>query len=126
MFAWWQGKAVSIEGHPDPAYNDVYTHESTHEGWPVLKTARGIYLRWHKLTRMWMLSASASRASGRCKARIVAELGPLPAGAHTWQVAVNDDWTAVPLTLKLLVRPCFICTLARQAPTCPSRWPTSL
>ena len=38
-----QAKAVSIEGHPEPAYNSVYTHDSTHEGWPVLKNAHGRY-----------------------------------------------------------------------------------
>ena len=37
-----QAKAVSIEGHPKPSYNGLYTHDSTHEGWPVLKNERGV------------------------------------------------------------------------------------
>ena len=35
----WQAKAVSIEGHPDPVCNGLYTHDSTHEGWPIFKNA---------------------------------------------------------------------------------------
>ena len=38
-----QAKAVSIEGHPEPDFNGVYAHDSTHEGWPVLKNANGKY-----------------------------------------------------------------------------------
>ena len=36
-----ESKTVSIEGHPHAVYNGVYTHDSTHEGWPVLKSANG-------------------------------------------------------------------------------------
>ena len=27
-----QAKAFSIEGHPEAAFNGLYTHDSTHEG----------------------------------------------------------------------------------------------
>ena len=51
-----QAKAVSIEGHPQPRFNGVYRHESTHEGWPVLKNANGMYCYRYTPKDQWRLS----------------------------------------------------------------------
>ena len=33
-----------LTGHPDPDCNGAYTHDSDHEGSPVLKNEHGMYL----------------------------------------------------------------------------------
>eukprot|EP01045_Picozoa_sp_COSAG04_P051996 COSAG04_NODE_21920_length_364_cov_1.362264_1_plen_101_part_01 len=81
-----QAKAVSIEGHPHPPYNGVYTHDSTHEGWPVLKNARGMYCYRHTPKDQWLLNSKFTPDKGNNHSNIEAKEGPLPVGAHTWQV----------------------------------------
>eukprot|EP01045_Picozoa_sp_COSAG04_P052404 COSAG04_NODE_22316_length_357_cov_0.600775_1_plen_88_part_10 len=52
-----QVTGVSIEGHPTPAYNDVYRRrDSTHEGWPVLKSDKGRYCYRYTPVDQWRLS----------------------------------------------------------------------
>ena len=101
-----QAKAVSIEGYPDPAYNGLYTHDSTHEGWPVLKNASSRFCYRYTPQDKWMLTDdTADFAKGVSTAAIVAKEGPLPVGAHTWQVWDGSNWADGMLTLRLLVRP---------------------
>ena len=68
-----QAKAVSIEGHPDPDFNGLYKHDSMHEGWPVLKNARGMYCYRYKATDSWRLSDQARHDEAICNAEIVAK-----------------------------------------------------
>ena len=82
----WQAKAVSIEGHPKPEFNGLYTHDSTHEGWPVLKSANGRYCYRHTPLDSWFLRDRFTPDSDLCHAHIGAKEGPPPVGAHTWQV----------------------------------------
>ena len=106
-----QAKAVSIEGHPNAAYNGLYTHDSTHEGWPVLKNAKGRYCYRHAPRDEWLLT-SGSRlrilrqkfdpGSVTCAACIVAKEGPLPVGARAWKVAVDGKLVDGTLTVGLL------------------------
>ena len=81
-----QAKAVSIEGHPDTTYDGVYTHDSTHEGWPVLKNAKGKYCYRYTPRDNWYLSRAFTPDKSGNFGHIVAKEGPLPVGAHTWQV----------------------------------------
>ena len=82
----------------------MYTHDSTHEGWPVLKNAKGRYCYRHAPTDKWYLNTEFSPDEDLCTANIVAKEGPLPVGAHTWRVYSGGlkDFT---LTVGLLVRP---------------------
>ena len=97
-----QAKAVSIEGHPDPQCNSLYTHDSTHEGWPVLKNASGKYCHRYTPKDMWFLNSKFTPDEGKASAHIVAKEGPLPVGAHSWQVWVDKKWAERTLTVKLL------------------------
>ena len=95
---------VLIVGHPIATYNGVYTHDSTHEGWPVLKNASGYYCYRHTPQDQWRLSDKARHDEDSCAAHIVAKEGPLPVGAHTWQVTDGGEWLDRTLTVRLLVR----------------------
>ena len=100
-----QAKAVSIEGHPHPPYNGLYAHDSTHEGWPVLKNANGMYCYRHTPRDEWCLWNEFTPDSDLASGYIVAKEGPLPVGAHTWQVApddINGDWEDHTLTVAAL------------------------
>ena len=46
---------ISVAGHPQPAFNGLYTHDSTHEGWPVLKNASGMYCYRYTPADRWLL-----------------------------------------------------------------------
>ena len=100
-----QAKAVSIEGHPTPACNGLYTHDSTHEGWPVLKNANGRYCYRLIASNKWNLGSKFEPDKDRCTASIVAKEGPLPVGAHTWQLGPTDiriaGWEGRTLTVTL-------------------------
>ena len=102
-----QAKAVSIEGHPIAAINGLYTHDSTHEGWPVLKNGRDRYCYRYTPTDQWLISNEFSPDDDRCSANIVAEAGPLPVGAHTWQLGPSTlgtaGWEGRTLTVGLLI-----------------------
>ena len=94
-----EGKTGSIEGHPTAAYNGLYTHDSTHEGWPVLKNAKGVYCYRYTPTdplcnSRWYLSTKFTPGESNCFASIVAPEGPLPVGAHTWQLGPTTLGTA--------------------------------
>ena len=86
-----QAKAVSIEGHPTATYNGVYTHDSTHEGWPVLKNDKGNYCYRYTPRDQWRLSDRHRPDEDLSDAYIVAKEGPLPVGARTWQVIEPRD-----------------------------------
>ena len=73
-------KAVSIEGHPRATYNGVYTHDSTHEGWPVLKSDSGRYCYRHTPRDAWYRRGKVTPDEDLCAASIVAKGGPLPVG----------------------------------------------
>ena len=76
-----------IEGHPTADFNGVYTHDSTHKGWPVLKNASGMYCYRYTPADQWMLDSDFSPdESSFAGGTIVAKDGPLPVGAHTWRV----------------------------------------
>ena len=100
-----QAKAVSIEGHPDPDFNGLYTHDSTHKGWPVLKNARGMYCYRHTPLDKWLLRNMFRPDSGVHNGDIVAKEGPLPVGARTWRVWDGGKFVDGTLTVGLLVRP---------------------
>ena len=100
----WQAKGVSIEGHPLATCNGLYTHDSTHEGWPVLKNASGRYCYRYTPKDKWYLRDQFKPDEGACHAAIVAKEGPLPVGAHTWKVADGGPKERT-LTVGLLVRP---------------------
>ena len=102
-----QAKAVSIEGHPTASYNGLYTHDSTHEGWPVLKNAMGGYCYRYTKSNSWFIRGEFTPDGGNCNAWIGAKEGLLPVGKHNW-------WRPDPncprgltgsLTTTLLVRP---------------------
>ena len=97
-----QAKAVSIEGHPDPLYDGLYTHDSTHEGWPVLKNARGKYCYRHTPSDKWSLASEFDPDKAMCNATVKAEAGPLPVGAHTWKVGVGGKSVERTLTVALV------------------------
>ena len=100
-----ESKTVSIEGHPTVSYNGLYTHNSTHEGWPVLKNAKGIYCYRFRQANKWMLTDTADFVTGMATANITAREGPLPVGANTWKVSspedVDSDWEEHTLTVTL-------------------------
>ena len=80
----------------------MYRHNSTHEGWPVLKNERGIYCHRYRLASRWLLSASKPGSNQR-SASIAAPEGPLPLGAHTWQCSADRrEWEDHTLTVTLL------------------------
>ena len=121
-----QAKAVSVEGHPLAAYNGVYTHDSTHEGWPVLKNAKGRYLYRYRTEGSWRLGKELTPDRGGCSAKILATEGPLPIGAHTWRCWVRGtEFVDGTLTVGLLVRPPLpspaACAALPSAHRCPGR-----
>ena len=99
-----QAKAVSLEGHPTAAYNGLYTHDSTYEGWPVLRNASGSYCYHYAPLDKWFLNNTFTPAEPNCMASIVAKEGPLPVGDHAWDVYCGG-WAEGTLTVVLLVRP---------------------
>ena len=95
-----------IEGCPDPLLNGVYTHDSTHEGWPVLKSANGRYCYRYMWTdppynSRWYLSTKFTPGESNCFASISAPQGLLAVGAHTWWVWVDKEWQKRTLTVTL-------------------------
>ena len=97
-----QAKAVSIEGHPVPAFNGLYTHNSTHAGWPVLKNASGRYCYRHAPKNQWLLAAPGyDPVKGTGLAYIVAKEGPLPVSAHTWRCWIDKKWVEHTITVTL-------------------------
>eukprot|EP01045_Picozoa_sp_COSAG04_P025545 COSAG04_NODE_3371_length_2880_cov_7.944984_3_plen_110_part_00 len=97
-----ESKTVSIEGHPIVSYNGLYTHNSEHEGWPVLKNTKGRYCYRHTPMDTWMLSDdTADFSEGIGSAQIVTSEGPLPVGAHAWWVWVDQKWQEGTLTVTL-------------------------
>ena len=87
-----EGKSVSIEGCPQSVYNGVYRHHSTSRGWPVLKSAQGCYCYRYPPYGQWFLNTEFTPDEGNAFAAIVAKEGPLPVGAHTWQVWDGSKW----------------------------------
>jgi hypothetical protein len=83
----WQANAVSIEGHPNPAFNGLYMHDSTYEGWPVLKNASSMYCYRYTPQDKWLIRSKFKPDEAGARASIVAKEGPLPVGAHTWRIA---------------------------------------
>ena len=55
-------------------------------------------------SEQWRLSDKARHDENLCVASIVAKEGPLPVGAHTWQVHNGSKWVDGTLTVGLLVR----------------------
>ena len=53
----------------------------------MLKNARGRYCYRYTPKDRWLLRPEFTPDSGKCSAYIEAKEGPLPVGAHTWQVA---------------------------------------
>ena len=102
----------------------VYKYDSTHEGWPVLKNAKGKYCYRYTPTDKWYLSRAFTPDKSGNYGNIVAKEGPLPAGAHTWQVGDGEGgWVTGgrTLTVGLLVRP--HCPLPTAAPPGPRALP---
>ena len=64
----------------------MYTHDSTHEGWPVLKNASGMYCYRYTPGDQWFLDDEFRPDEDMSIASIVAKEGPLPVGAHIWTV----------------------------------------
>ena len=96
-----QAKAVSIEGHPQAAYNGLYTHDTTHEGWPVLKNASGRYCYRYTPGDKWLLGDEPHDTS--CDANVIAPEGPLPVGTRTWNCWIDDvGWENHTLMVTLL------------------------
>ena len=102
--------SLSIEGHPNSHYDGVYTLDSSHKGWPVLKNARGMFCYRHRPTGSWRLFhrfhheyIGPSPGPGRHftehvannAAHIHALDGLLPVGAHIWQCWVDNTWEPV-------------------------------
>ena len=85
----------------------MYTHDSTHEGWPVLKNAKGMYCYRYAPRDQWLLRPEFKPDDGGSSGNIVAKEGPLPVGAHTWWVPDDSGTKLVDgtLTVGLLVRP---------------------
>ena len=96
-----QAKGVSIEGHPDPDFDGLYTHDLTHKGWPVLKNAEGMYCYRYTPKDQWLLRGEFKPDEPNYNAAIVSEEGPLPVGAHTWQVCDGGNWVKRTLTVTL-------------------------
>ena len=84
----------------------MYTHDSTHEGWPVLKNAKGVYCYRRAPQDKWFLSGTFTPDEDLCNACIMAKEGPLPVGAHSWKVPDDPGTRFVDgtLTVGLLVR----------------------
>ena len=91
-----QAKGVSIEGHSLPDYDGVYTHDSTHEGWPVLRNAYGRYCYRHTPRDRWLLWNEFTPDSNVCSADIEAKEGQLPVGANTWQWGDGTNFYSQP------------------------------
>ena len=95
--------SVSIEGHPKPQFNDVYTRDSAHKGWPVLKNDKGMYCYRYTPGDEWFLNTKFTPDEDVGAAYIEAKEGPLPVGAHTWRVWVTrGEWADCTLTVTLL------------------------
>ena len=67
---------VSIEGHPEPACNGVYVHDSTHGGWPVLKNGDGIYCYRYTPEDAWRLNTKHSGSTAYELERLEAHSRP--------------------------------------------------
>ena len=76
-------------------------HDSTHEGWPVLKNAKGMYCYRYTPGDKWITGSKHDPAKGTGTAYIVAKEGPLPFGAHTWRVT-KGGWKDRTLTVGLI------------------------
>ena len=78
----------------------------------MLKNANGRYCYRHAPREQWLLDDRFEPDNGSCVAHIVAKEGPLPVGAHTWQVPPSavgkpkgSGFVDRTLTVGLLVRP---------------------
>ena len=82
-----EATGLLLEGHPDASFDGVYTHDSEHEGWPVLSNAGGRYCYRHTPLDRWFFRDRFKPDDAACHAQIVAPQGPLPVGARAWKVA---------------------------------------
>ena len=99
-----QVQGVSISGHPNSDFDGVYKHDSTHEGWPVLKSAKGKFCFRHTPRGQWLLRGEFKPDSDTCNAHFETAEGPLPVGSETWQCWHNAQFVGRTLTVALLVR----------------------
>ena len=97
---------VSIEGHPQPAYNGVYHNDPQHhtagEGWPVLKNQHGRYCYHYEPWNKWFLSDEYTPNDSACSAFIHAADGPLPCGSQPWSWSGKNDWEEKLFTVEVL------------------------
>ena len=96
-----QAEAVSVAGHPRAAFNGVYTHDSTHKGWPVLKNVKGVYCYRHEATEVWQLRQEFWPDEAASFANVTAPEGPLPLGARTWDCSVDNSWERHTVTVTI-------------------------
>ena len=96
----------------------------------MLKNAKGRYCYRYTPQNQWNLTDAQSKVgTNNCAAHIVAKEGPLPVGAHTWQVyhgkSGAGEWKDGTLTVGLLVRPPLpspaACASLPSAHRCPAR-----
>ena len=87
----------------------MYVHNTTVDGWPLLMNAKGMHLYHDKPKDMWCLNAKYFEPACTCTAHIDAKEGPLPVGAHIWQLSpaclgkpADSDWEGRTLTVTLV------------------------
>ena len=97
------------------AFNGVYRLHSEHHGWPVLKSANGMYCYRYAPEDWWSLRTdwAPSAKFDFCRAYLRSAAGPVPIGASTWKVWVGHEdsdedeanpWGDQEVTVSLLVR----------------------
>lgn len=95
-----------VEGNLERGFDGVYLYNSTCEGWPVMKKAKGgFYFYRDCISDNWALSEFFPSDS-EADIHIHALEGAIPVGAHTWRVFNEDEegieWEDHTLTVTLL------------------------
>ena len=68
----------------------------------MLKNDKGMYCYRYAPYSQWFLWKEFTPDSSLANAVIVAKEGPLPVGAHTWQVISGGKWVQRTLTVALV------------------------
>ena len=92
-------------------FSGEYKHDSTQEGWPVLRSDKGkyCYYAYHCDGDRWVLKDKFSPSWSqhmdiKTSVYIKAPDGPLPLGAHAWKCRVRREWRTETVVVTKVVR----------------------
>jgi hypothetical protein len=105
--AQFAGSGLKVEGHPLAYYNGVYRVTAEHDGWPVMKNAKGLFCYYYAEKNWWFLWKAFTPEKTTCKAYIAAAAdGTMPMGGNDWRyVDETLTWGPKRITTSLVGAP---------------------